>query len=189
MPVQWMIGIAFVLLAGSLAVAFGAIAMDARVEAWEGVYGRATVIRRRWFIGLLVFAIVVFALSMTWLPYGFVRAAQLPGEATAVAVTAQQFSFEMDPECLPADAPIEFAVQSADVTHGFSIYDPAGNIVGQVQAMPGYTNTLRLSLPEPGTYQIICNELCGSGHSFMQRTVSVGGCGGAAAACGAGGCA
>lgn len=188
MPVQWMVGVAFVLMAGCLVAVFAAIAMDARAEPWEAVYERASLIRRRWFIGLLAFAVVVFVVSMTWLPYGFVRAAQLPGEATAVNVTARQFNFELDTECLPNDAPIEFAVATRDVTHGFAIYDPSGYIVGQVQAMPGVTNTLRVSLPEAGTYLIICDELCGPGHPFMQSSVTVGGCGGAAA-CGGGGCA
>jgi cytochrome c oxidase subunit 2 len=189
MPAQWMIGLAFVLMGGSLAAVFVAIAMDARTEPWDGIYQRASLIRRRWFIGLLAFAVVVTVVSMTWLPYGFVRAAQLPGEATAVAVTAQQFSFELDEECVPTGSPVEFAVASADVTHGFAIYNPDGHIVGQVQAMPGYTSTLRLSFSEPGEYQLICDELCGPGHAFMQGSLTVGGCGGSAAACGGGSCA
>jgi cytochrome c oxidase subunit 2 len=190
MPVQWMVGIAFVLMAGSLVAVFATIAFDSRAEAWEGIYQRGGRLRRGWFIGLLVFAIVVFALSMTWLPYGLVRSAQLPGDATEVGVTARQFAFALDTDCLPADTPIEFAVQSADVNHGFAVYDPDGHLVAQVQAMPGFTNELRTSFSKPGPYTVICDELCGPAHSFMRGEFTVGGCGGSAAAgCGGGACA
>lgn len=186
MPVQWMIGIAFVLMAGCLVAVFVSVARDRAEESWDGIYSRAGGLRRRWFSGLLVFGVVVFAVSMTWLPYSFVRSAQLPGQATQVAVTARQFTFEVDNDCIPNDAPIEFQVTSSDVNHGFAVYNADRHIIGQVQAMPGYTNTLRMSISEPGEYTIICTELCGSGHSFMRGSFSV--CGGSAG-CGGGACA
>ena len=68
MPVQWMVGIAFVVLGGALAAVFVWLALDARRETWDGVYQRAGVLRRRWFLGLLAFAVVAFVVSMTWLP-------------------------------------------------------------------------------------------------------------------------
>lgn len=185
MPAQWMVGIAFLILGGGLAAAFVWIALDARTETWDGVYRRAGVLRRGWLVGLLALAVVVFGISMTWLPYQFVRAAQLPGPATAVAVSARQFAFEVDTPCLPTNTPIDFAVSSTDVTHGMAIYDPNGHIVGQTQAMPGYTNTLRVALTEPGTYVLRCDELCGPGHPFMMREITV--CGGASA-CGGSAC-
>jgi cytochrome c oxidase subunit 2 len=187
MPVQWMIGLAFVLMAGCLVAVFVAIAMDARSEEWDGIYQRAGVFRRWWFRGLLAFAVVVFALSMTWLPYQFVRSAELPGQATTVAVDAQQFSFKLEKDCLPSSEPIEFHVTSMDVNHGFAIYDENGHIVGQTQAMPGFTNVLRVSLPNPGTYTLHCTELCGIGHSTMQGKFTVGSCGGSSGGCGGSG--
>lgn len=188
MPVSWMVGIAFVVLAGCLVAAFAIIALDARKEEWETVYPRAGRLRKPWFIGLLALAVATFTISMTWLPYAFARRAELPGEATQVAVMARQFSFEIDTDCIPDNAPVEFAVQSHDVNHGFAIYDPEGHVVGQVQAMPGFTNTLRLSLSKPGKYTILCNELCGPAHAFMRSTINVG-CGSASAGCGGGSCA
>lgn len=190
MATQWMIGLAFVLMAGALAGAFLLLAVDARRENWDGIYRRAGVIRRRWFFGLLTLAVIAFGVSMTWLPYGFMRDAQLPGPATAVAVIAQQYDFKLDTDCLPDAVPIDFSVTSGDVNHTFAIYDPEGFIVGQVQAMPGFTNVLRIALTEPGNYTIRCSELCGPGHPFMKHEITVGGCGsGAAAGCGGGGCA
>lgn len=190
MPVQWLVGLAFVVMAACLVAVFATVALDSRAEAWDGVYQRGGRVRRGWFIGLLIFAVVVFAISMTWLPYSFVRSAQLPGDPVKIAVTAQQFNFSLDPDCIPANQPIEFEVQSVDVNHGFAIYDADMNIIGQVQAMPGFTNTLRMSFSKPGPYTVICDELCGPAHPFMRGSFTVGGCGGAASAgCGGGACA
>ena len=88
-----------------------------------------------------------------------------------------QFSWALSHDCLPSDQPLQFNVTSMDVNHGFAIYDENGHIVGQTQAMPGFTNVLLVSLPKPGTYTIHCTELCGIGHSFMKQTFTVGSCG------------
>jgi cytochrome c oxidase subunit II len=178
MAVQLLVGLAFVLLAGSLAAVFVGVALDSRTEPWDGLYARAGLIRRWWFLALLVFALVVFVVSMTWLPYQAVRNIELPGPATAVTVTAEQFDFALSSSCVPAGHPVEFSVRSKDVTHGFAIYDADGRIVGQVQAMPGFTNVLRVSFPKPGTYTLHCDELCGPGHPFMKGALTVGDCGG-----------
>lgn len=182
MAVQLWVGLAFVLLAGSLAAVFVGVALETRTEPWDSVYARAGLIRRWWFLALLVFAVVVFVISMTWLPYQSVRSVELPGPATPVTVTAEQFDFALSSSCLPADHPVQFSVGSKDVTHGFAIYDADGRIVGQTQAMPGFTNVLLISFPKPGTYTLHCDELCGPGHPFMKGTITVGGCGGAAGA-------
>ncbi|HET8784858.1 MAG TPA: hypothetical protein VFM38_04440 [Candidatus Limnocylindrales bacterium] len=173
-------GVAFFVMAGALAAVFLMVGLDARTEAWDTIYSRAGQIRRWWFRGLLVFAVVVFAISMTWLPYQAVRAQTVPGDATPVAVTARQFQFDLASSCIPAGQPVEFQVTSADVNHGFAIYDDSGRIVGQTQAMPGYTNVLRLRFDSPGTYTLHCDELCGPGHPFMSGKIEVGSCGSAA---------
>ena len=46
-------------------------------------------------------------------------------------------------------------------------------VLGNVQAMPGYTNDLRLTLDEPGTYLISCLEFCGRDHHRMFREFEV----------------
>jgi len=184
-------GVAFVLMAGALAAVFLMIGLEARTESWDVTYARTAVIRRWWFRGLLVFAVVVFAISMAWLPYQAARAQTIPGTATPVAVTASQFQFDLASTCIPSGQPVEFNVSSKDVNHGFAIYDDTGRIVGQTQAMPGYTNVLRMRFDKPGTYTLHCDELCGPGHPFMTGTFKVGDCGasggasgGASTACG-----
>ena len=190
--VQIAVGVAFVLMAGALGAVFLTVALEARTEAWEAVYQRGGQVRRWWFVALLVFAVVVFVISMTWLPYRFVRTAEVGPPATKVAVTAKQFQFDLGQTSLPANQAVEFDVTSSDVNHGFAIYGPDGRIVGQVQAMPGFTNVLVMKFTTPGTYTLHCDELCGSGHPFMTGKFTVGGSanggGGGAAACGGGGC-
>jgi cytochrome c oxidase subunit 2 len=206
MPVQVAIGLAFVLMAGSLAAVFLTVALEARTEPAEVIYRRGQRIRLAWFAFLLVFAAVVFLLSLTWLPYQFVRQSELGAPSQRIQVTAEQFDFQLSATTLPLGQTVEFDVTSKDVNHGFAIYDPDGHIVGQTQAMPGFTNVLIIRFDKPGTYTLHCTELCGPFHFGMMGTFTVGGStaggslspasgfhcplgGGApAAGCGGGGC-
>lgn len=68
---------------------------------------------------------------------------------------------------------VEFRVTGADVTHGFSIYDLAGRVQTQTQAMPQYVNRLRHRFPTAGTYHVLCFEFCGIGHPTMRAQLQV----------------
>ncbi|HKT10829.1 MAG TPA: hypothetical protein VJW77_03275 [Terriglobia bacterium] len=68
---------------------------------------------------------------------------------------------------IPAGSLVEFQVTSFDVNHGFGVYSPSGELLGDVRAMPGYFNCLRLRFTKPGTYRVLCLELCGMGHHRM----------------------
>ena len=68
---------------------------------------------------------------------------------------------------------LEFRVTGADVTHGFSIYDLAGHVQTQTQAMPQYINRLRHRFPKSGTYHVLCFEFCGIGHPTMRAQLQV----------------
>jgi cytochrome c oxidase subunit 2 len=168
-------GIVFVVMAAVLAAVFVYVAREAQVETYETVRQRGALIRRWWFRGLLGAGLIAFAGSLAWLPYQ--RARPPGGEATAVRVTARQFVFDASVGCVPADRPVELAVGADDVTHGVGVYGPDGRIVGQVQAMPGFTNVLRLRLDPEGEYTLRCLELCGPGHHGWAKTMKVGGCG------------
>src|ERR1051325_2470609 len=97
-------------------------------------------------LGAPVAHVAVTGLQWTWqlhpdtLPSG--RAAvRGPGAAGApVAVRALQWTWQLARDTLPAGVPVEFAVTSRDVNHGFAIYDSVGRLLTQVQAMPNYTN-------------------------------------------------
>lgn len=71
------------------------------------------------------------------------------------------------PVKIPAGSLVEFRVTSFDVNHGFGVFSPTGKLLGEVQAMPGYVNRLRLRLKRPGAYRVFCLELCGMGHHRM----------------------
>jgi len=70
---------------------------------------------------------------------------------------------------LPAGATVEFALDSTDVIHSFWI--PA--LGGKMDAIPGRTNTLRLTPTKPGTYRGVCAEFCGPSHALMAFPVVV----------------
>jgi cytochrome c oxidase subunit 2 len=74
---------------------------------------------------------------------------------------------------VPAGSVVELRVTSFDVNHSVGLYDPAGVLVAQVQVMPGYVNRLRVKLDHPGTYTVLCLELCGNGHSRMRSVLQV----------------
>src|SRR2546425_7092322 len=103
---QLLVGIVFVVFAVILAGIFLTVARQATIAPYEEVSRRAGLLRRWWFRGLLVVAVVVFLVSMTWLPYQFVRAGQVSGDARQIAVTARQFNFEM-PQCVPSGTAVE----------------------------------------------------------------------------------
>lgn len=127
-------------------------------------------IRRWWFWILLVVLVLAFAVSIPFFPYGRAQAA---GEPTHITVVARQYSFDNLPKTVPADVPLVFDVTSADVNHGFAIYDPEDQLIAQVQAMPDYVNQLPITFTERGHYTVLCLEYCGLGHPAMQASFEV----------------
>lgn len=88
-------------------------------------------------------------------------------------VVAQQWMWTITPNVFKVGQTAEFYVTSKDVNHGFALYDPQFRIVAETQAMPGYTNVLRYTFTEPGTYQVLCLEYCGVAHHAMQAEIKV----------------
>lgn len=70
---------------------------------------------------------------------------------------------------LPVDATAEFRIASRDVIHSFWI--PA--LGGKMDAIPGRTNTLRLTPMRTGVYRGVCAEFCGPSHAFMAFDVRI----------------
>lgn len=138
------------------------------------VAGRAYRLRLFWFFALGGILTAAFLTALPYLPYAQHRLASGPA-TMEVKVNASQYLWDVQgsPE---SGAKIDFVVTSSDVNHGFGVYDPSGHLVGQVQAMPGYTNHLVLELPTTGDYTIRCLEYCGPGHSSMFMTIHVGKC-------------
>lgn len=137
-------------------------------------------------VGLTALALILLVLTLPINPY--------PNDKVTpdrvIYATGKQFAFKLaDEEITPEDAMddevfftskpirtgdlIEFRVTGADVTHGFSIFDPAGQIHTQTQVMPQYINRLRYRFPKAGTYHVFCFELCGIGHPTMKAQLEV----------------
>jgi cytochrome c oxidase subunit 2 len=106
-----------------------------------------------------------------------------PAHEIHVGVTGQQFAWsfqyppsvthgkpvESDQLYLPEGESVQFALHSKDVIHAFWI--PAFRL--QEDVVPGITVKYRATPDRLGTYPIVCNLLCGLGHSLMRATVHV----------------
>src|SRR5262249_847600 len=100
-----------------------------------------------------------------------------------IGVTAQQFFWTYEyPSSVTGGAPLKsyqlylpkgdtiyFNMRSRDVIHAFWI--PAFRL--QEDVVPGITTHYRATLDRLGTYPVVCNLLCGVGHSLMRSEVHV----------------
>ena len=104
-------------------------------------------------------------------------------EATAddqmvIDVTGQQFTWSfVYPEQriqtgimrVPVDRQVKVRLHAKDVIHDFAVND----FRLKADAVPGITNTLTFTPNRLGTYQIVCQELCGLGHNTMRAKLIV----------------
>jgi cytochrome c oxidase subunit 2 len=114
-----------------------------------------------------------------WWVVGFVQYRKLenpPADAMPVYVTAKQWMWEFaypagptanDALVVPIDRPVKLIMTSRDVIHSF--YVPAFRIKQDV--IPGRAVTAWFEAIEPGTYDVLCAEYCGTRHSFMRAQV------------------
>ncbi|HWC07661.1 MAG TPA: cytochrome c oxidase subunit II [Solirubrobacterales bacterium] len=70
---------------------------------------------------------------------------------------------------VPVDRQVHFKMHAQDVIHSFWV--PEWRI--KKDAVPGITTTAIVTPDKVGTYQLICTELCGFGHSTMRAKVVV----------------
>ncbi len=168
---QTAIAFVFAVIVVALVVLFVTVALRSRrAVAFEGVRDTGYRIRRWWFATLLVLLVAVVGTSLTLLPFP----SAAPGR-TLVRVSGGQFYWSTSPARVPAGTHVVFDVTSADVNHAMGLYDPAGHLIGSVQAMPGYHNRLDVTLDRAGRYTFACLEYCGLRHHLMARTFTVGG--------------
>jgi cytochrome c oxidase subunit 2 len=106
-----------------------------------------------------------------------------PATEIQVGVTGQQFvwSYQYPPSVtggaplnsyelyLPEGESVNFNMHSKDVIHAFWI--PAFRL--QEDVVPGITTHYRATPDRLGSYPVVCNLLCGLGHSLMRSTVHV----------------
>jgi cytochrome c oxidase subunit 2 len=79
------------------------------------------------------------------------------------------FSYLPAKMTVPAGSTVHFSITSPDVVHGFQIVGTNVNAM----VVPGEVNHITHTFTKPGTYLVLCNEYCGSGHEFMATTITV----------------
>ena len=94
--------------------------------------------------------------------FGAPAVARRPDGSVVVTVVASMFDFGPDIE-VPAHAPVNFRLTSADVVHGFQIVGTNANAM----AVPGYVRQFTVTFDAPGEHTIACNEYCGLVHHAM----------------------
>ncbi|MEP6861409.1 MAG: c-type cytochrome [Deltaproteobacteria bacterium] len=121
----------------------------------------------------------LLALFCAWWVIGFAQYRDLetpPANAIPIYVTAKQwmwkFAYPGGPTSsevlvVPVGTPVKLIMTSRDVIHGF--YVPAFRIKQDV--VPGRAITTWFDVVEPGTYDILCTQYCGTRHSFMRAQV------------------
>ena len=70
---------------------------------------------------------------------------------------------------LPANREVDLRLNAQDVIHGFSIPE----LRLKQNAVPGQTLHVHFTPTTPGTYAILCTQLCGLGHYRMNATLRV----------------
>jgi len=129
-------------------------------------------------VGALGFPLIVLAALLAWgLPSGQSMLADRDGQVYTVEAQAAQWEWTFGyPDTeevtqgvlhIPAGEPVDIAITSADVIHGFWV----PRLAGKIDAIPGTTNTLRIFAPEPGIYEGMCAEFCGLEHATMRFSV------------------
>ncbi len=161
-----LVGIALVTLAF-----LHVIRQSGREEDPKTVQTRAYALRRWLFGGLIALGVVVTGASL-W-PFPIASQHGAPMAPQVVHVVGHQWAWQMDTTRVRAGIPVAFEVTSADVNHGFGIYDSTDRLLTQTQSMPGVTNRLVYTFEHPGKYRILCLEYCGLAHHAMIREIDV----------------
>ncbi|MGD0452936.1 MAG: cytochrome c oxidase subunit II [Solirubrobacteraceae bacterium] len=106
-----------------------------------------------------------------------------PAREIQIGVTGQQFfwSYQYPPSVtggapinsyqlyVPDNESVYFNMKSKDVIHAFWI--PAFRL--QEDVVPGITTHIRATPDRLGSYPVVCNLLCGVGHSLMRSSIHV----------------
>jgi len=113
--------------------------------------------------------LVRFVLVVLTLATGFADSAVRGDEARVVPVSAKRFEFEPKEIHVAKGEDVILEVSSQDVTHGF-FSRPLGF---DADIAPGKTVRIPVHSDAPGTYTVICDHYCGSGHGGMKMTIVV----------------
>jgi len=82
---------------------------------------------------------------------------------------AHIFAFTPPHITIPVGSKVTFYTTSPDVVHGFFITNTAVNMM----VVPGWVSSATHVFRRAGTYLLLCNGYCGSGHHYMYGTIEV----------------
>jgi cytochrome c oxidase subunit 2 len=144
------------------------VAVSTRLRGGETDTRRLGEREKTWFAIVVVLLVSLLFATIFFTPYG--RSASR--DAQVMDVQAQQFAWT-GLRAVKAGRQVEFRLTSKDVNHGFAVYTARGELLFQVQVMPGKTQVYRYTFHKPGTYRILCLEFCGFGHDTMTGQLTV----------------
>jgi len=124
---------------------------------------------KTWFVVVVVLLAVLLFATILFTPYGRTAGRN----AQVVRIKAVQFAWLTPGTPIKAGRQVEFELTSADVNHGFAVYNSAGTLLFEVQVMPEKTQKYVYTFEKPGHYTILCLEFCGLGHHRMQGSLTV----------------
>lgn len=84
-------------------------------------------------------------------------------------IVSKNWAFKPDRIKVPRGAVVDFYVTSTDVVHGFYIERTNVNLM----ALPNAVTFAQARFAEPGKYQVLCHEFCGTGHQEMYGMIEV----------------
>ena len=125
---------------------------------------------------LIPTVIVLFGAGYSWFILDEIEARE--ADRLQVDVTAQQFAWRFEyPEegvtatelHVPVDRQVELDLEAIDVIHSFWV--PEWRV--KKDAVPGQPTSVVATPDREGSYEVICTELCGIGHSTMRAPVVV----------------
>ena len=94
---------------------------------------------------------------------------QLDDNTYQATIVAMAFGYQAPELKVPVGKEIIFKATSTDVVHSLTIDNTKVNMM----VVPGRITTKSYTFEEPGTYLILCNEYCGTGHHMMYTEIEV----------------
>ena len=171
--IAWQVSLVLMTL---IALGFAYVALNSgkRENEYAQLQKRAYRVRTKLFWIMVIVLGPAMIYTLVDLPYYSRTLLNNTSTVQVVDVTGYEWRWELSRNQVAKDEPVEFRVTSADVNHGFGIYDPDMRLVAQTQAMPGYTNKIHYTFTKEGTYKLLCMEYCGIGHHEMTAEIKVG---------------
>jgi len=133
---------------------------------------------KKLFVSFGISAVIVLSLIVwTYSALLYVDDSPDDGEALTVDVVGQQFSWSFvypnghtsTTLRVPRGQTVEMNVTSDDVHHNIGIPE----FRTKTDAIPGQTTSAWFTADRTGTFEAVCYELCGTGHSIMRSDVIV----------------